>query len=53
MWHVDKNPERTEPSHLRRGRASFANARGGVLVMGVTDKREIVGIGSGHELKTN
>jgi predicted HTH transcriptional regulator len=31
--------------------SSFANARGGVLVKGVTDNREIVGIGSGHELE--
>ena len=31
--------------------ASFANASGGVLIVGVTDKREIVGIGEGKDVE--
>jgi hypothetical protein len=31
--------------------ASFANASGGVLIIGVTDKREIVGIGDGKDVE--
>jgi predicted HTH transcriptional regulator len=52
MWHLEKNPERDQAKvTFCEDVASFANARGGVLVVGVTDKREIVGIGSGHELE--
>jgi hypothetical protein len=52
MWHVDKEPERTSAKvTFCEDVASFANARGGVLIIGVTDKREIVGIGSGRELE--
>ena len=52
MWHVNKNPERDQAKvTFSEEVASFANARGGVLVVGVTDKREIVGIGSAHELE--
>jgi Putative DNA-binding domain len=52
MWHVEKNPERDQAKvTFCEAVASFANARGGVLVIGVTDKREIVGIGNGRELE--
>ena len=52
MWRVDKEPERTSAKvTFCEDVASFANASGGVLVVGVTDKREVVGIGSGHELE--
>jgi hypothetical protein len=52
MWHVTKEPERTSAKvTFCEDVASFANARGGVLIIGVTDKREIVGIGSGRELE--
>jgi Putative DNA-binding domain len=52
MWHVNKEPERTK-ARVTFGEevAAFANARGGVLIIGVTDKREIVGVGSGRELE--
>ena len=52
MWHVNKNPER-DKAKVTFGEdiAGFANASGGVLIVGITDKREIVGIGGGHELE--
>jgi hypothetical protein len=52
MWHTGAKPE-TEQAKVAFAEdvASFANAHGGVLVIGVTDKREIVGIGSGRELE--
>lgn len=52
MWHVGKEPERTKAkATFGEDVAGFANARGGVLIIGVTDKRDIVGIGSGRELE--
>jgi hypothetical protein len=52
MWHVGKEPERTKAKvTFGEDVAGFANARGGVLIVGVTDKRDIVGIGSGRELE--
>jgi hypothetical protein len=52
MWHVDKNPERDLAKvTFSEDVASFAKASGGVLVIGVTDQRKIVGIGNGHELE--
>ncbi len=54
MWRVDKEPQRTEAKvTFGEDIAAFANARGGVLIVGVTDKREIVGIGSGRDLENN
>jgi hypothetical protein len=52
MWHTKTTPE-TERAKVVfcEDVASFANARGGVLIIGVTDNREIVGIGSGRELE--
>ena len=53
MWHVSKNPERDRARvTLCEDVASFANASGGGLVVGVTDKREIIGIADGHELES-
>jgi hypothetical protein len=52
MWHVAKEPERTKAKiTFCEDVAGFANTRGGVLIVGVTDKRDIVGIGSGRELE--
>jgi hypothetical protein len=52
MWHVAKEPERNKAKvTFSEDVAGFANARGGVLIVGVTDKREIVGIGSGRDLE--
>lgn len=52
MWRVKKEPERTQ-SKVTFGEdvASFANAHGGVLIVGVTDNREVVGIGGGKDLE--
>jgi hypothetical protein len=45
MWHVKKEPERNQAKvTFCEDVANFANARGGVLIIGVTDHREIVGI---------
>jgi hypothetical protein len=53
MWHVKKEPERGRARvTFCEDVACFANARGGVLIVGVSDKREIVGIRSGHELES-
>jgi len=52
MWHLGKEPERTKAkATFCEDVAGFANARGGVLIIGVTDKRDIVGIGSGRDLE--
>jgi hypothetical protein len=52
IWHVKKDPERREAKvTFAEDVASFANAWGGVLVVGVNDKREVVGIGEGRELE--
>jgi len=54
MWHTGVKPE-TEQTKAKiafaEDAASLANAHGGVLIIGVTDKREIVGIGDGRELE--
>jgi hypothetical protein len=52
IWHVKNDPERREAKvTFAEDVASFANAWGGVLVVGVNDKREVVGIGEGRELE--
>ena len=52
MWHVKNNPERRAAKvTFAEDVASFANVSGGVLIVGVNDKREIVGIGQDHELE--
>lgn len=47
MWHV-KEPVQKERAKVTFAEdvAALANARGGVLVVGVSDQREIVGLGS-------
>ncbi len=53
MWHVKKDPEKGKAKvTFAEDVASFANASGGVLVVGVNDSRQIVGIGDGRELET-
>jgi hypothetical protein len=50
MWHAAKGPERENAKvSFTEDVASFANARGGVLIIGVTDRREVVGIGNSHD----
>lgn len=52
VWHVKNDPERRQAKvTFAEDVASLANTRGGVLVIGVSDKREIVGIGDGRNLE--
>ena len=52
MWHISTQPEKDKAKlTFAEDVASFANATGGVLVIGVTDQRQIVGGGSSHELE--
>jgi hypothetical protein len=52
IWHVKNDPERREAKvTLAEDIASFANVSGGVLIVGVNDSREIVGVGGGRELE--
>jgi predicted HTH transcriptional regulator len=52
IWHVQGEPERTAAKvDFAENVASFANSTGGVLIIGVTDKREIVGVGDGRQLE--
>jgi len=52
VWHVKNGEERRKAKvAFAEDVASFANTSGGVLVIGVNDKREIVGIGEGRELE--
>jgi hypothetical protein len=47
MWHVREQSERDRAKVVfAEDVASFANSSGGVLVIGVTDQREIVGLGN-------
>ena len=53
IWHVKTEPERRQAKvKFAEDVASFANTSGGVLIVGVNDKREIVGVGTGRELET-
>jgi hypothetical protein len=53
IWHVKNDPERREAKvTFAEDVASFANVSGGVLIVGVNDRREVVGIGNGHELES-
>jgi len=53
IWHVKNEPERTKAKvTFAEDVASFANVSGGVLIVGVNDNREVVGIGDGHELES-
>jgi len=52
MWHVkDESERRKAKSAFAEDIASFANTRGGILIVGVTDRREIVGIGEARQLE--
>jgi hypothetical protein len=52
MWHVkDESERRKAKSAFAEDVASFANTRGGILIVGVTDRREIVGIGEARQLE--
>lgn len=53
VWHVKNDPERRKAKiTFAEDVASFANASGVVLIIGVNDKREVVGIGEGHLLES-
>jgi hypothetical protein len=52
VWHVRNDPERRHAKvAFAEDVASLANTSGGVLVIGVNDRREIVGIGDGRDLE--
>jgi schlafen family protein len=53
IWRVKSDSERHKAKiALAADVASFANVSGGVLIIGVNDKRELVGIGEGGELES-
>ena len=52
VWHAKGDAKNAAKVTFAEEVASFANAQGGVLVLGVKDSREIVGIGSGGELES-
>jgi Putative DNA-binding domain len=53
MWMIEKGPEREGAKvAFSEDVASFANARGGVLLVGFTDQREIVGLGNSREVES-
>jgi hypothetical protein len=52
IWHAKDEPARRKAKvTLAEDVASFANVSGGVLVVGITDSREIVGVGDGKDLE--
>jgi hypothetical protein len=52
IWHVKGEPARRDAKvDFAENVASFANSTGGILIVGVTDKREIVGVGDGKTLE--
>jgi DNA-binding transcriptional regulator/RsmH inhibitor MraZ len=52
IWHVKEEEARKKARiTFAEDVASFASASGGVRVVGVTDKREIVGIGDGKDIE--
>ncbi len=54
IWHVKNDPAKREAKvRFAEDIAGFANTTGGVLIVGVNDKRQIVGVGSGRELERN
>jgi hypothetical protein len=53
MWHMGGGDERERAKvAFSEDVAALANARGGALVVGVTDARDVVGVGEGRELET-
>ncbi len=51
-WHAKGGAKNIAKVTFAEDVASFANAEGGVLIVGVTNNREIVGIGSGSEAES-
>ncbi|HKY28645.1 MAG TPA: ATP-binding protein [Pyrinomonadaceae bacterium] len=52
IWHINNESERRKAKKkFAEDVASFGNTSGGVLVVGVNDRREVVGIGVGRELE--
>ena len=52
IWHAEGSGKAKARLDFAQDIAAFANARGGILVVGVVDEpRHIVGVGSGKELK--
>ncbi len=52
IWHAKEEEARKKARFtFAEDVASFANASGGGLIVGVTDKREIVGIGDGKDVE--
>lgn len=52
VWHVKADDDRRKAKiTFAEDVASFANASGGVLIVGVSDKREIIGVGDGKDLE--
>ena len=52
VWHVKADDERRRAKvTFAEDIASFANASGGVLIVRVTDKREIVGVGNRKDIE--
>ena len=51
-WHATGATKQNAKTTFAEDVAGFANAEGGVLVVGVTDERKMVGVGSGRELES-
>jgi hypothetical protein len=52
IWHAKTEAAKRDAKvKFAEDVASFANTSGGVLIVGVNDRREIVGVGTGHELE--
>ncbi len=52
VWHAPTGPARRAAKiTFAEDVASFANVSGGVLIVGVNDRRELVGIGAGRDLE--
>ena len=53
IWHAKTEAAKRDAKvKFAEDVASFANTSGGVLIVGVNDRREIVGVGTGRELET-
>jgi len=53
VWQVKNDPARRQAKiTFAEDVASFANASGGVLIIGLNDKRQVVGIGEGRLLES-
>jgi len=52
MWHVPAEEKDRAKIVFAEDVAALANARGGVLVVGVTDRREVVGVGDARGLES-